>query len=178
MHERRILDPSERQPDARIQERRVDAVGIHVGDAGVRVEAARLSFLVFHRVAGDDTLPRADRADPSDAALPVADRVFLDDQALLAALHLLDARCPIAEFRVDVIVPQIERLEDMTIGVDHVVGAAHQRSSGSGLHSCGILAQRPLRRKLNVVQNPERRLEQPQAARRTGRDLIERRKLE
>ena len=59
--------------------------------------------------------------------LTVADRVLLDDEALFAVLHLLDTRRPIAKLRVDVVVPQVERLEDMTVGIDDVVGATHQR---------------------------------------------------
>src|SRR5258708_5356913 len=106
------MDRAGKEAEARIKEGRGNAVRIHVGDPGVRVEPARLPFLVFHRVAGDDALARADRADPSDAALTIADRVLLDDEALLAALHLLDARRPIAKLRVDVVVPQVERLKD------------------------------------------------------------------
>src|SRR6266480_603780 len=63
---------------------------------------------------------------------------------------------PVAEPGVDVFVPEIERLEDVTVGVDDIVGAAHLNSSGAGFRSCGILAQRPLWRKLNVIQDSER----------------------
>ena len=51
--------------------------------------------------------------------------VLLDDEPLLAVLALDDARRPVAEFRVDVFVPQIERLEDMTVGIDDIVLVAH-----------------------------------------------------
>ena len=128
--ELRVVDRAREQAEARIQERGVDAVRIHVGDARVRVEPAGLAFLVFHRVGGDDALARADRADPADAELRVADRVLLDDQPLLAALVVLDdARRPVAELGIDVFVPEIERLQDMPVGIDDVVGAGHQGSS-------------------------------------------------
>ncbi len=123
----------------------------------MRVEAARLPFLVFHRVAGDDALARADRADPSDPALAVANRVLLDDQTLLAVLHLLDTRRPIAKLRVDVIVPKVERLEDMTVGIDDVIGAAHQRVLRGELYDAASYRSRERSASLNVVQNVERR---------------------
>src|SRR4029079_17831154 len=99
----------------------VDTVGIHVGDAVMRVEAAGLAFLVFHGVGGDDDLPRGDRAAPPDTALAVTDRVLLDDQPLLAALVVLDdARRAVTEFGIDVLVPEIERLENVAVGIDAV----------------------------------------------------------
>ena len=73
----------------------------------------------------DDALPRADRADPADAALAVADRVLLDDEPLLAVLALDDPRRPVAELRIDVFVPEIQRLEDVPVGIDDVVDATH-----------------------------------------------------
>src|SRR5439155_20846811 len=122
----------------------------------VPVEAAGLAVLIFHRVCRDDALPRTDAADAADAALIVADDMLVHDETLLAVLAGDDARRPVAERGIHVVVPEIERLEDMSVSVDDVVSAAHQHFSGAGFRSCGILAQRPLRRKLNVVQNPER----------------------
>ena len=119
--ELRVMDRAREQPEARIEKGGVDAVGIHVGDALVRIEPARLAVLVVHRVGLDDALPGADRADPADAELAIADRVLLHDQPLLAVLALDDPRRPVAKCRVDVFVPQIERLEDMTVGIDDVV---------------------------------------------------------
>src|SRR5207248_10913119 len=104
--------------------------------------------------------------------LVVADDMLVHDEALLAVLAGDDAGRPVAEPGVDVFVPEIERLEDVTVGVDDVIGAAHQRSSGAGFRSCGILAQRPLWRKLNVVQNPERVLIAPLPHRGRGRGPI------
>ena len=125
--EMRVVDRAREQAEARIQEGGVDAVRVHVGDARVRVEPAGLAFLVFHRVGGDDALPRADRADAADAELRIADRVLLDNQPLLAGLVVLDdARRPVAELGIDVLVPEIERLQDMAVGIDDVIGAGHQ----------------------------------------------------
>ena len=90
----------------------------------MRVEPAGLAVLVGHRVALDDALPRADRAgDPEP--LRAAENLVLDLQPLLAVIVGDEARRPVAELRVDVVVPQVERLEDMTVGVDDVVGARH-----------------------------------------------------
>ena len=119
------MNPAGKQAEARIEKRRVDAVGIHVGDALVRIEPAGLPVFVGHRVALDDALPGPDRADPADAALAVANRVLLDDEALLAVVTLDDARRPVAKLRVDVFGPKIERLEDMTVGIDDIISAGH-----------------------------------------------------
>src|SRR6185503_9205992 len=107
----------------------------------MRVEPARLAFLVFHRVGGDDTLPGADRAGAAEPGLGAAEHLLLDHQPLLAVLVLEQARRPVAEARVDVAVPQIERFEHMTVGVDNVVGAAH-----SGLLCWWLCCTRLLRR--------------------------------
>src|SRR5229473_762505 len=106
------------EAEARIKEDGVDTVGIHVGDALVRVKPAGFAVLVRHRVGLDDALPRADPADPADADAAVTDRMLLDDEPLLAVLAFDDPRRPVAKRRVDVFVPKIERLEDVTVGID------------------------------------------------------------
>src|SRR5204862_8031035 len=58
--ERRIVDPAGKQPEAGVQKHGVDAIGIHIGDAGMRVEPARLAVLVFQRVGSNDALACAD----------------------------------------------------------------------------------------------------------------------
>ncbi|SRR6266542_7140936 len=95
---------------------------------GMRVEPARLAVLVFQRVGSNDALPCADAADPADANPTVTDHVLFDDEPLLAVITLDDARRAITKLRVYVVVPQIERLEDMAIGVDHVISAGHQHA--------------------------------------------------
>ncbi len=123
----RVVDRTGEQAEARVEKGGIDAVVIHVRDALVRVEAAGLAVLVGHRVGLDDALPRADGTDPADAGAAVADRMLLDDQPLLAVLALDDARRPVAEFRIDVFVPQIERFEDVGVRVYHVVSVLHCR---------------------------------------------------
>ena len=87
------MDRAGKQPEARVQERGVDAIGIHVGDALMWVETARLAVLVCHRVGRDDALASPDRAHPADAEPRVAG-CSLDDQPLLACLVVLyDPRC-------------------------------------------------------------------------------------
>src|SRR5262249_28880743 len=102
----------------------VDAVGVHVGDALVRIKPAGLPVLILHRVV-DDALPRPDRTDPADAALTVTDHVLLDDEPLLAILAFDDPRRPVAKLRIDVFVPQTQRFEDVPVGVDDIVSATH-----------------------------------------------------
>src|SRR5208282_6738238 len=97
--ELRVMYGAGEQAEARIKEGGIDAVQIHIGDALVRIEPTGLTVLVCHRVALDDTLPRADRADPADAELSVTDGVLLDDEPLLAVLALDDPRRPVAELR-------------------------------------------------------------------------------
>jgi hypothetical protein len=46
----RVLDPAEAEAEARIQERSVDTVEVHVGDALVRVETARPTLFVGDRI--------------------------------------------------------------------------------------------------------------------------------
>src|SRR5438445_12878719 len=106
MHELRVLDTSERQPDARIKEGSVDAVGIHVGDACVRIEAALAAFIVGHRIVADDAVTGADRAERSKTFAP-AKRLAIDAQALLAVRVDKQARRPITKARIDVVLPQI-----------------------------------------------------------------------
>ena len=90
----------------------------------MRIEPAGLAVLILHCVV-DDALPRPDRADPANAALTVTDRMLFDDEPLLAVLAFNDARRAVAEFRIDIFVPQIQRFENMPIGVDDIISAAH-----------------------------------------------------
>src|SRR5207248_8122775 len=106
-----IVDRTGEQPERRIQEHGVDAVRIHVGHAGMRVEPALAAFVVLHRITGDDALARADPAGAAEPGLRAAEDLLLDDEALLAVLVLDQPRRPIAEAGLHVIVPQIERLD-------------------------------------------------------------------
>src|SRR5437763_1971267 len=90
------------------------------------IEPSRLAYIVSHLVVLNDALPRPDAPDRADAALLAAQHLLLHDEALLAVSLLDDARRPVAEFRVDVMIPQVERLEDVAIGIDDVVGAGHR----------------------------------------------------
>ena len=72
-----ILDGAGEQPEARVEESGVDAVGIHVDDAGVRVEPALLPFGIFEGVGLDRALPDADRAEAADPSR-IAQQFALD----------------------------------------------------------------------------------------------------
>src|SRR5436309_1319406 len=131
--ERRILDGAGEESDARIEEGGVDAVEVHVGDARVRIEAALAPIDVLHRLVFDLALPRADRADHAEALL-AAEHLTLDVQALLAIRVAHDPRRAIAELGIDVLVPDVDGLEHVTVGVDDVVGSRH---GGPPLGRCG-----------------------------------------
>ena len=106
----------------------------------------------------DLALARADAADPAHALL-AAEQLALDVSFSLPVVVVDDEpRRAVAEFRVHVFVPEIERLQDVPIGVDDVVGAGHRDTLRSGPIACGIVA-RPLRPdEPNVVQNAEYRV--------------------
>jgi hypothetical protein len=65
--------------------------------------------------------PTAEAADPPR----IAQQLALDAEAFLAVLVDDQPRPPLAERRVHVLLPQRERLEDVTIGIDGVVGESH-----------------------------------------------------
>jgi hypothetical protein len=58
-----ILDRAGKQTDAGIEESDVDAVEIHVDDAGVRVEPTLAPLGKFQAVGLDGTLPDTNRAE-------------------------------------------------------------------------------------------------------------------
>jgi hypothetical protein len=120
----RIMHRAGEQPHARVQKGGVDAVQIHIRDALMRVEAAGAPVLVAHRLGRDYALPRADPADPAHA-LPAAEDLLLDQQPLLTVLVDHELGRPVAKSRVDVVVPQGERLQDMAVRIDDVVYATH-----------------------------------------------------
>src|SRR5690348_30005 len=111
MHELWILDAAERQSNARIKKGCVDAIGIHVGDASVRVEAALTALIVRHCIVADDAVTCSNRAKRAEPSAP-AKRLAVDAQTFLAVLVDEQARRPVTERGIDVVLPQIERLED------------------------------------------------------------------
>ena len=88
------------------------------------VEAALFAFAVGHRVVANDPVTGTDRAERSEALAP-SKRHAIDAQALLAVLVDKQARRAIAKRRIDVVLPQIQRLEDMPVSIDDVVSATH-----------------------------------------------------
>src|SRR5436305_7474373 len=91
------------------------------------VEPPGLAVPVLHRVGRDDALPGADRPCPAEPGLSAAEDLLLDDEALLAVGVLDQPRRPVAEVWVHVMVPQIERLQHMPVGIDNVVGTGHRK---------------------------------------------------
>ena len=68
----------------------------------------------------------------ADATLGGADRMLLDDEALLAVFAPDDARCAIAEIGIYVAIPQVEWFEDVAVGVDDIIGTGHRHPFQSG----------------------------------------------
>src|SRR5205085_12475056 len=127
--QRRIVHGAGEKTHARIEKGGIDPVQIHVGDALVRIEAAGAALIVFHLRRLDRALPRADAAYAAHPLL-TAEQLTLDIELFLAGLRIDDeARRAVAILGIHVIVPEIERLQDVTIGVDDVIDAAHQLSS-------------------------------------------------
>jgi hypothetical protein len=93
----------------------------------------RFEAQLLERVRRDDALPSADAADAADAAVLVPDDMLVHDEAFLAVLVFDEMRRTVAKFGIHILLPEVERFEDVTIGVDDVVGAAHQRPSRSGI---------------------------------------------
>ena len=94
----------------------------------MRVEAALAPVLVFHRVGGDRALPGAHATDAAEARLAAKD-LLLQEQALLAVLVLDQLGRALAILRIHVVVPQRKRFQDVPIGIDDAVTAAHVASS-------------------------------------------------
>jgi transposase len=121
----------------------------------MRVETTGLAIDVRDRIGLDDALASPDRADPADVDPRIAP-MLLDDEPLLARFVILyDARGAIAEGRIHVAAPQIERLENVTVRVDNVVSACHWRPSEAQVASLGGYPKPP---HLNIIQNAECRL--------------------
>ena len=92
----------------------------------MRVEAALLSFGIFEAVELDRTLPDANRAEAADPT-GIAEQFAVDAEAFLAIVIDDEARPAFVEPGIHVLVPEIDRLEDVTVGIDGLIGAGHGR---------------------------------------------------
>jgi hypothetical protein len=72
--------------------------------------------------AGTTALPCADPTDPAHT-LTAAEDLLLDQRPLLTVLVDHELGRPVPKSRVDVIVPQGERLQYMAVRIDDVVNA-------------------------------------------------------
>src|SRR6185436_13830471 len=100
----------------------IDAVGIHVDDARVRVEPAATPLGVLQGIGLDDPLADADGSQAADAPW-IAQQLAFDAQAFLAVVVDDEPRPALAELGIDVPLPQVERLENVAVRVDHAVRA-------------------------------------------------------
>src|SRR5207245_2823830 len=137
-----ILDGAGEQAEARIEEGGVDAVGIHVDDARVRVETAFASFGVFQGAGLDDALSGAHGTQATDPPR-ITQQLAFDAQAFLAIVVDDEPRPALAEFGIDVLVPQVEGLEDVAVGVDCVVLARHRPSLRRRSNRCNTTVAAP-----------------------------------
>src|SRR5262249_42598685 len=97
----------------------------------MRVEPALLAFLVFEAVELDCTLADAGRAEAGDAA-GISEQLPLDAHALLAVAVDDDLWPALAIGGIDVFLPEREGFEDVSVGVDGVVGASHDPAPSKG----------------------------------------------
>jgi hypothetical protein len=105
-----LLDGTGEQAETGIEEGGIDAVGIHVDDAGVRVEPAPAPLGILEGAGLDDPLPDADGTQAADAPR-IAQQLAFDAEALLAVVVDDKPRPALAELG-------IERLEDVAVRVD------------------------------------------------------------
>src|SRR5205807_951743 len=138
----RVLDGAREQAETRIEEGGVDAVGVHVDDARVRVEPALAPLGIFQGAGLDDALPGTDGSKAADPPR-IAQQLALDAEAFLAVVVDDEPRPALAEFGVDVLVPQVNRLEDVTVRVDYVVRARHRQSLRRQSNRCNTTVAAP-----------------------------------
>ena len=121
-----VGDGAGEQTEARVEERGVDAVGVHVDDAGVRVEPALFPLGIFEGVGLDRPwrTPTAPRL-PIPRGFP---SILPSTWSLSLPFSSSKPRPALAERRVHVAIPQVERLEDVAVGIDNVISAGHRHS--------------------------------------------------
>src|SRR5216683_3101198 len=124
-----VIHPAEKQAKTRIQERRVDSLGVHIRDARMRVEAALAPLRVWHPVL-DRAVARADCAQPAETdrlftATPVnhVAVAFETKNFAFGRTHKLGA--PRAELRLDVSLPKVGGFEDVTVCVNTIISPGH-----------------------------------------------------
>jgi hypothetical protein len=93
----------------------------------VRIKPALFALGIFEAVEFDGTLPYPDRAETADAAR-IAEQFAFDAEPLLAVMVDHKPRPALAVLGIDVFVPEIERLQNVAVGIDSVVGASHHPS--------------------------------------------------
>ena len=87
-------------------------------------------MLVFHGVVHHSAVAGAH---PAQGAQPflAAEQLLAHLKALLAVRVADQLRCLIAVFWFDVITPEIQRLQNVSVGIDDIIGASHGRPSFS-----------------------------------------------
>src|SRR5215470_15155566 len=82
------------------------------------------TVFVTHRLGRHDALACTDPAEPAHP-LPATEHLLFDQHPLLAVGVDDDLGCPVAECRVNIVVPQGERLEYVAVGIDDIVSTGH-----------------------------------------------------
>ena len=146
LRERRVLDLGlPQQADGRVQDRRVDVLGVEDLDALLRVHRAvrRLAAGTCARGPSASSARSGAPIAPSVDGKPrrlIAERWPSISQLLQAVLVDHDAQGPVAELRVDVVLPQRRRLEDVAVGVDGAVGSVRAWVSWIGFCAAMVSA--------------------------------------
>ena len=96
----------------------------------MRIETTLAALLVFHGVVHHGAVAGPHPAKRAETFL-AAEQLLADLQALLAVRIADQLRRLIPIFRVDVVAPEIERLQNVSIGIDDIICAGHGRSSFS-----------------------------------------------
>src|SRR5216684_2844966 len=122
----RVFYRAEEKPKARIQEGRVDSVGVHVGDTRVWVKAAAPAFGVGYALGIDSSRACADRAESAEpnfllAAAEVEGVVAFDLEDFAASFGNDQFGTIVAKSRVTVTFPQVRWFMNVTVCVDDVI---------------------------------------------------------
>src|SRR5713101_5244720 len=124
-----VIHPAEKQAKTRIEERRVDSLGVHIRDARMGVEAAFAPLGVWHPVL-DRAVARADRPKATEtnlifAAAPLNHVAFAIDTKTFGFGRTHELGTSLAELRLDVSLPKVGGFEDVTVCVNTIISPGH-----------------------------------------------------
>src|SRR5229473_3895475 len=124
-----VIHPAEKQAKTRIEEGRVDSLGVHIRDARMRVEAAFAPLGVWHPVL-DRAVARADCAEPTETDLLFTTTPMNHVAVALETKNFAFGRThelgtSLAKPRLDISLPKVGGFEDVTVCVDTIIRPGH-----------------------------------------------------